>query len=76
MSELINPTDTELLKLLNECKDIHDKLKQEIIADTYEYDEYVLSKANEINKKIEKLDEYELLYIKLIEDLNNRNVIR
>lgn len=76
MNNLINYTDTELLKLLNENKNTHDNLKNEIINDTYEFDDYVLNKGNEINKKIEKLNEFERIYIDLLEELNNRDVIR
>ena len=39
MSELYKHTPTELLKMINDIKQKHDSLKQEIINDTHEYDE-------------------------------------
>lgn len=75
MNELTKLTDTQLLKLLTENKEKHDKLKEEIILDTNEFDEYILTKGDEINKKINNLKELEKKYINLLEELNNRNVI-
>lgn len=69
-------TDTELIRLLNQNKEKHDNLKQEIVGDTYEFDNYVLTKSKEINKKIEELEKLEKNYVELVEELNNRDVIR
>ena len=76
MSDLTKHTNTELLKLLNDNKENHDKLKEEIIVDTHEFDKYVINKSEEINKKIERLNEFERIYVDLLEELNNRDVIR
>lgn len=61
-------TPTQLLKLINDTKDSHDRLKEEIINDTHKMDELELG----INKKLDNLDELEKRYITLIEELNNR----
>ena len=76
MIDLTKHTDTQLLKLLTDNKEKHDRLKEEIIADTNDFDQFVINKSNEINKKIEVLNEFEKNYIDLIEELNNRDVIR
>lgn len=76
MIDLTKHTDTQLLKLLTDNKEKHDRLKEEIIADTNDFDQFVINKGNEINKKIEVLNELEKNYINLIEELNNRDVIR
>jgi Mg2+ and Co2+ transporter CorA len=76
MINLTKHTDTQLLKLLNDNKEKHDNLKKEIVDDTYEFDNYVIEKTNEINQKIKRLEELEKNYISLIEELNNRDAIR
>jgi hypothetical protein len=76
MIDLTKHTDTQLLKLLNDNKEKHDNLKKEIVDDTYEFDNYVIEKTNEINQKIKRLEELEKNYIALIEELNNRDAIR
>ena len=76
MSELTKLTDTELIKQLNDNKQKHDNLKQEIIDDTHEFDDYVIKKSEEINNKIKILDEIEKNYVQLVEELNNRDAIR
>lgn len=76
MIDLTKHTDTQLLKLLNDNKEKHDNLKKEIVDDTYEFDNYVIEKTNEINQKIKRLEELEKNYISLIEELNNRDAIR
>jgi hypothetical protein len=68
MEDLKKYTPTELLKLINNTKDSHDKLKEEIMADTFKMDEL----EELINKKIDNLDKLEKKYIELIEELNNR----
>ena len=68
MENLLSYSPTELLKLINDSKLEHDKLKQEIIDYTYEVDE--LEKI--INQKLDNLVVIEKTYIELIEELNNR----
>lgn len=68
MEELNKYTPTELLKMINDSKVLHDKIKQEIIDHTYAVDE--LEKV--INNKINELTETEKYYVELIEELNNR----
>lgn len=68
MEDLKKYTPTELLKFINETKDSHDKLKEEIISDTFKMDE--LEKI--INEKLDNLDNLEKKYIALIEEINNR----
>jgi hypothetical protein len=64
MENLTKYTPTELLKMINDTKVIHDALKQEIINYTFEVDE--------IEKKIEILAEQEKNYILLIEEMEKR----
>jgi septal ring factor EnvC (AmiA/AmiB activator) len=72
MENLSGYTETELLKMINDCKAMHDTLKQEIIDMTYEVD--VLEQK--INARIDVLNKKEKEYVKLIEELNNRqNVV-
>jgi uncharacterized coiled-coil DUF342 family protein len=68
MEDLKKYTPTELLKFINETKDSHDSLKEEIISDTYKMDELELL----INSKINELDKLEKKYIALIEEISNR----
>ena len=68
MNDLNKHTPIELLKLINDVKSEHDKLKEELINHTYEFDEI----ETKINKKLEILSNIEKDYISLIEELNNR----
>jgi len=68
MEDLTKYTPTELLKLINDTKKIHDNLKQEIIDYTYQADE--LEKI--INNKINELTDTEKYYILLIEEMEKR----
>ena len=73
MENLSGYTETQLLKMINDCKVMHDTLKQEIIDMTYEVD----TLEQKINARIDVLSKKEIEYVKLIEELNNRqNVIR
>lgn len=75
MNDFINYTPTELLKMINDSKVEHDRLKQEIIDQTIELDnlEAVLNdKIAVLNEKIQILTDVEKKYILLIEELNNR----
>jgi len=72
MKDLNKCTPTELLKQLNDTKAEHNKLKEEIIQLTNEFDEI----EKKINDKIDILSTVELKYVELIEELNNReNVV-
>jgi hypothetical protein len=71
MENLSGNTPTELLKMINDIKQKHDALKQEIINDTFEFDELEIK----INKKIEALTELEKNYVALIEEMENRNAV-
>lgn len=62
-------TPTELLKMINDSKAEHEKIKQEIIDYTYQLDELEVV----VNNKINELTAVEKLYIDLIEELTNRN---
>ena len=71
MSQFKEHTLTELLKLANDAKAMHDDLKQEIIDDTK-----VLDDLNaKINEKIDLLNFIEKNYVEIIEELNNRDAI-
>ena len=75
MNDFINYTPTELLKMINDSKVEHDRLKQEIIDQTIELDnlEAILNeKIVIVNEKIQIMTDVEKKYILLIEELNNR----
>jgi hypothetical protein len=69
MEDFKNYTPTELLKMINDSKAEHEKIKQEIIDYTYQLDELEVV----VNNKINELTAVEKLYIDLIEELTNRN---
>jgi hypothetical protein len=71
MEELSKHTPIELLKMINDTKQKHDALKQEIINDTFEFDEFEIK----INKKIEALTELEKNYVALIEEMEKRDAV-
>lgn len=68
MENITKYTPTELLKLINDTKVEHDKIKQEIMDDTYLVDEL----EKRINEKLTVLAEVEKKYVTLIEELNRR----
>jgi uncharacterized coiled-coil DUF342 family protein len=68
MENLSGYTPTELLKMINDMKAMHDVLKQEIIDHTYQVDEL----EGIINNKLDELTSLEKNYIELIEELNKR----
>jgi hypothetical protein len=73
MEDLTGRTPTELLKMINDTRSEHERLKQEIVSDTLQVDGLEM----EINKKLEKLAGLERSYVELIEELSKReNVIR
>ncbi len=72
MENLSGYTPTQLLKMINDSKVEHEKLKAEILALTDE----VETLESKINKKIVELTLVEQTYVELIEELDNReNVI-
>lgn len=68
MEDLSKYTPTELLKMINDTKGEHEKLKGKIKEDTFELDEL----EKRINEKIEKLTELEKLYVLIIEEFERR----
>jgi len=68
MKELSKYTPIELNKMINDVKEKHDTLKQEIVVHTLEIDEL----DKKINEKIEILNELEKKYIELIEEITSR----
>jgi hypothetical protein len=68
MEDLSKYTLIELNKMINDTKEKHDKLKQEIINHSYEIENL----ERIINDKIEILDKIEKNYIALIEEITNR----
>ena len=68
MTDLTKYSSTELLKMINDSKINHDKLKEEIIQDTKKIDDITII----INKNLKKLEDFEKDYIILIEEMNNR----
>jgi uncharacterized coiled-coil DUF342 family protein len=72
MENLNKYTPTELLKMINDTKEKHDILKREIINLTYDVEEL----EKKINEKINTLSDSEKEYIDLIEELNNRDLIK
>ena len=65
MEELSKYTPIELQKMGNDIKEMHDKLKEELIADTYEMEKLEVN----INEKAKKLQELEENYVKIVEIL-------
>ncbi len=65
MENLDNYTPIELQKIGNDIKTKHDKLKLEIIDDTYEMEEI----EKRINNKVRELEELEKNYVQIIEKL-------
>ena len=68
MEDFKNYTETELLKVLNDTKDDHERIKNEITQDTFKIEE--LEKT--INEKLETLSELEKRYVEIIEEFENR----
>lgn len=68
MEDLKNLTETQLLKLINDLKKEHDKLKKEITDDTYKLEEL----DKKINDNIDLLNEVERKYVQIIEEFESR----
>jgi hypothetical protein len=68
MEDLTKYSPTELLKIINDTKVKHDRLKQEIFNHLTEIDKIEI----EINKKILELTEEEKYYVELVDELNKR----
>lgn len=69
MEELEKYSLTELLKIINDKKQEHEILKQEIVDHTIEVDELEIK----INQKLQKLSQLEKEYVELIEEISKRN---
>lgn len=65
MEDLNKYTKIELQKMGNDVKAKHDKLKDELIADTYEMEEL----EKRINKKVMLMQELEENYVKIVEKI-------
>lgn len=68
MENLSGHTETQLVKMINDIKIKHDKLKQEVIDHTFEID--VLAKK--LNEKLIVIELLEKNYVELIEELSTR----
>lgn len=68
MEDLSKYTPTELIKLANDIKSEHERLKKEIIDDSHVLDEL----QNKINKNITLLTELEKKYVGIIEEIDKR----
>jgi len=65
MENLDKYTKIELQKMGNDIKAQHDKLKDELIADTYEMEEL----EKRINEKVKLMAELEKNYVEIVEKL-------
>jgi septal ring factor EnvC (AmiA/AmiB activator) len=65
MEDLSKYTPIELQKMGNDIKAQHDKLKEELIADTYEMEKL----EKRINEKIKLMQELEKNYVEIVEKL-------
>jgi len=68
MKDIKEITSTELLKLINDSKFEHEKIKAELLTIISEYDELGVK----INEKLNDLDIIEKQYINLIDEMNER----
>jgi chromosome segregation ATPase len=66
MEDLTILTPTELLKKGNDIKAQHDKLKEDILADTYEMERLEVG----MNEKAKQLEELEQKYVDIVEMMN------
>lgn len=65
MRDLNKYTQIELQKMGNDIKARHDKLKDELITNTYEMEEL----EKRINEKIRLMEELEKNYVEIVEKL-------
>jgi septal ring factor EnvC (AmiA/AmiB activator) len=65
MEDLSKYTPIELQKIGNDIKAKHDKLKEELIANTYEMEEL----EKRINEKVKLLEELEKNYVEIVEKM-------
>jgi len=68
MEDLSKYTPTELLKRANDIKSEHEKIKKEIIDDTYKVDEL----QEKINNNISSLEKIEKEYVSIVEEIDKR----
>ena len=65
MEDLNKLTPIQLQKLGNDIKAQHDKLKEELIADTYEMEEL----EKKMNEKVKLMKELEDNYVEIVEKI-------
>lgn len=65
MEDLTKLTPIQLQKMGNDIKAQHDKLKEELIADTYEMEKL----EKRINEKVRLMEELEKNYVEIVEKL-------
>jgi len=65
MENLDKYTQIELQKMGNDIKMQHNKLKQELIADTYKMEEL----EKEINEKVVLMEMFEKKYVEIVEKI-------
>lgn len=68
MENLDKYTPTELLKLSNDIKSEHEKLKKEIIDDSFRLEDL----EKKISKNLEELENIEKKYVSIIEEIDKR----
>lgn len=68
MENLTNKTPTELLKIANDLKKKHERLKNEISHATFQIEELEI----EINEKLTQLEEVEGEYVSVVEEIDKR----
>jgi hypothetical protein len=65
MENLDKYTQIELQKMGNDIKAKHDKLKEELIINTYEMEEL----EKRINEKVKLMEELEKNYVEIVENI-------
>jgi predicted alternative tryptophan synthase beta-subunit len=68
MEDYSKYTPTDLLKIANDIKSEHEKIKKIIIDDTYEADNL----KEKINENLLKLEELEKKYVNIVEEIDKR----
>ena len=66
--EIKHKTPTELLKLSTDTKNRHDKIKEDIDILLEMYDKI----SEEINNKINELEEVEKIYVEIVDEIESR----
>lgn len=68
MESYSNLKDTELLREMEKCKELHETIKREIIEITTDIEE----KEKIVNSKLEQLENVEKKYVDLIKEMTSR----